>query len=86
MSFINSLYFLSLTYNLCLAEIKRRRTLFLMELAPVYKRHYYYYYYYYMTDMSIQVHMAIKHHPKALTRGNRKNNVLLYSARGLQKN
>ena len=46
MSFINSLYFLFLTYNLCLAEIRRRRTLFLMELAPVYKKtlllHYYY--------------------------------------------
>ena len=44
MSFINSLYFLFLTYNLCLAEIRRRRTLFLMELAPVYKRHFYYIY------------------------------------------
>ena len=46
MSFINSLYFLFLTYNLCLDEIRRRRTLFLMELLPVCTRHYYYYYYY----------------------------------------
>ena len=42
MSFINSQYFLFLTYNLCLAEIRPRRTLFLMEIAPAYKRHYYY--------------------------------------------
>ena len=47
MSFINSLYFLFLTDNLCLADIRRRRTLFLVELTPVHKRLYYYYYYYY---------------------------------------
>ena len=29
-----------------------------------------------MTDMSIHLHMVIKHHPKALTRGRRKNNFL----------
>ena len=31
-----------------------------------------------MTDMSIHLNVVVKHHPKALTRGRRKNNFLTY--------
>ena len=36
-------------------DIRRRRTLFLMEPAPVYKRHYYYFYYYYGNREMIKI-------------------------------